>query len=287
MIKRFLPFIVAGIFGLGAVVIMQRYLQGQRRALQEERNKLFAEYQNLAPTEVIIAAQDIPEETVVTVEQLATKTVPQQFIQPYATSRGGDVIGWVTKAPIAQGEQVLTNKLRRATEVPASATLSGVTPEGKRAVTIGTDTLTGVGGFVRPGDTIDVLWTFKVPQAGGQESEPVTMTLFQNVSVLAVGDQMIGKTSTEHEPSQSYTVTLALNPQETALLLYAREQGQVQLSLRPKTEKDLQVAVSVANMATIMESTLGKAAVAEAPSPQRTVEVIRGLEHSVVAVNNE
>jgi hypothetical protein len=40
-------------------------------------------------------------------------------------------------------------------------------------------------------------------------------------------------------------------------------------------------------MATIIESALGQAAVAEAPSPQRTVEVIRGLEHSVVAVSNE
>lgn len=287
MIKRFIPFIVAGVFGLGAVVGMQRYLEGNRRALQNERNKLYADFQNLAPTDVLIAAEDLPEETVLAPEQLATQSVPKQFVQPYATSRPADVVGLVTKVPIAQGEQLLTNKLRRANEMPVTVSLSEVTPEGKRAVTIGADALTGVGGFVRPGDMIDVLWTFKVPQAAGSETDLVTMTLFQNVSVLAVADQMIGRPATEQEPNQSYTVTLALSPQETSLLLYAREQGQIQLSLRPKTEKELQVAVSPSSMATIMESAFGQAAVVEEPSSQRTVEVIRGLEHSLVAVNNE
>ena len=285
MIKRLIPFIVSAVLGLIAVVMLQRYLAGERAKLtakQQELQALFQDQKN-----VIVALKEIPEGTAITPELLGSQPIPSKFVQPYATSQAMDVVGWVAKVPIAQGEQILTNKLRRESEQPLSATLSGLTPEGKRAVTIGADALTGVGGFVRPGDAIDVLWTFKVPQAGTQETELVTMTLFQNVSVLAVGDQMIGKAASDHEASQSYTVTLALNPQETALLLYAREQGQIQLSLRPKTEKDLQVAVSPANMATIMESALGKEAVAEAPSPQRTVEVIRGLEHSVVAVSNE
>lgn len=298
MLKRFAPILFALTLGVVAVVIMQNYLKGQRTALlgqvEAERKKLLKEYEAVEPTDVIVALKDLPAETTIIAEHLGSRSVPKKFVQPFATPRGRDLLGLVTITPIAEGEQMLTNKLRRPSDVPSATTLSGVTPQGKRAVTLGADLLTGVGGFVRPGDHVDVLWTLPVPRgssSGGRAgAEPVTVTLFQHVPVLAIGNQMLGKTppSAEGQPqeaSRDYTVTVALTPQETALLLYAREQGGVQFSLRPKADKDIQVAVAPATMAMMLESVFGPQMAGEAPKPQRNIEVFKGLERSVVSVD--
>lgn len=287
MVKRLIPFIFAGVLGLVAVVMLRQYLGQERARLVQREQELQAEFADRA--DVLVAAKEIPTDTVITEDYLNVQAVPSKFVQPYAARRGANVLGMVALAPIAEGEQMLTNKLRSQQDRPLAATLSGLTPEGKRAVTIGTDALTGVGGYVRPGDTVDVLWTLRLPQPGGQEAgEPVTMTLFQHVSVLAVGDQMMGKTTTDREANPDYTVTLALDPQEALLLLYAREQGGIQLSLRPSSDEAV-APMTPATMATLMETVLGKDAMLGEPAQktQRTVEVYKGLERSVVAVNNE
>jgi len=291
ILKRFLPFIFAGILGFAAVLLLQRYLKEQRAALARQRNEILGQYKLLSPIDVIVARQDIPEDTMIVGDYLETRSIPQQFVQPYATIRVMDALGLYTKVPIAKGEQLLTNKLRRTSERPLGDTLSAVTPEGKRAVTIGIDALTGVGGFVRPNDTVDVLWTFQVPQSGTKEHELVTVPLFQNVSVLGVGNEIIGtKASSDQDKrpapaAPASTVTLALEPQAAAVLLYAREQGQITLLLRSRLEKAQRVEVTPANMATVMESVLGSEATTPPPKPQRSVEVFKGLERSVVAVS--
>ena len=161
MIKRLLPFIFATALGIVAVLVMQWHIGRQRRALDLERKKLYATYQ--APIEVIVAKQDLPEGTTLAKEHLALRSIPRNFIQPYATTQAVEVLGLVTRAPMAEGEQVLRNKLQRPEEAVLVSSLSRVTPEGMRAVTIGTDALTGVGGFVRPGDVVDILWSFQLP----------------------------------------------------------------------------------------------------------------------------
>ena len=288
MIKRLLPFIFATALGIVAVLVMQWHIGRQRRALDLERKKLYATYQ--APIEVIVAKQDLPEGTTLAKEHLALRSIPRNFIQPYATTQAVEVLGLVTRAPMAEGEQVLRNKLQRPEEAVLVSSLSRVTPEGMRAVTIGTDALTGVGGFVRPGDVVDILWSFQLPgpDAKAKKEELVTVTLFQGVKVLAVGNQMMGAPGTkEQEPSRDYTVTLALTPEQTQVLLFAREQGRVELSLRPQTEGEEQVAIPPAHIRMLIGAVLGSEAVQEQPeaAPPRTVEVFKGLERSVVSLN--
>jgi len=291
ILKRFLPFIFAGILGFAAVLLLQRYLQQQRQQVAAERQKLLGQYKLLSPVDVIVARKDIPEDTMIVGDLLETRSIPQQFVQPYAAVRIMDALGLYTMVPIAKGEQLMTNKLRRTSERPIGDTLSAVTPEGKRAVTIGIDALSGVGGFVRPSDTVDVLWTFQVPQPGTEERELVTLPLFQNVTVLGVGSEIIGTrpSADDKQPpaaaAAANTVTLALEPQAAAVLLYAREQGQITLVLRSRIEKEQRVEITPANMATVMESVLGTEATGPPPKPQRSVEVFKGLERSVVAVS--
>lgn len=291
MKKRLLPLAIAGFLGLFAAAMMRQYLNQQRQALEAERQKLMADYH--APVDVIAALKDIPEGTTLTKEALGFVTIPEKFIQPYATRDAQDVIGKVTMAPLAEGEQILLNKLRRPEEAkPVEATLSKHTPEGKRAVTIVVDLISGVGGMVWPGDTVDVIWNFAAtaqPGAGGGEGQLVTLVLFQNVQVLAVDHQLRGQSAeaeTTGGRTANYTVTLALTPEEASMLLFAREQGRIQLSLRSGSEQEQRVAVKPTTLNSLTEAVLGAPPKpTEPPAPQeRVIEVYKGLTRSTVPV---
>jgi len=298
--KRWLPLVFAVVMGLVAVALINRYLTQQRQALERERQKIMSAYQ--APVQVVAAAADLPEGQQLDRSHLQMMTVPERFVQPYATSSPEDVVGKVTIAPIAAGEQILSNKLRRADEVPAGSTLSSLTPKGKRAVTIAVDTLAGVGGFIRPGDLIDVLLSLQVPTPGQSQPGQVTLTLFQDVPVLAIDRETKPVPAKEPEgttkqapppqqPQQQFMVTLALTPQETAFLLFARDQGRIQLSLRPRQETGTQVAVAPANSTTLSQYLFGQEAAqpqAQQPAAEpQSVEVYKGLDRSVVVLEQK
>jgi len=282
-LKRLVPLAFALAMGLAAVMLLRQYLGQQRQAVEQERRRLAADYQ--APIEVVVAAKDLTAGVALEPSHLKMAPVPEKFVQPYAVRSPDELLGRLTLAPIAEDEQVLLNKVRRAEEAPPrDATLAGLMPKGKRAVTIAVDAITGVGGFVRPGDKVDILWTIQIPQPGQSQGQVVTMTLFQEVPVLAVGQETVGRARQQAERSADYTVTLALNPQETSFLLFAREQGKIQLSLRSKAETG-PVAVVPANINTLMETVLGApASSARAP---RQVEVYKGLKRDVVQLPEE
>ena len=289
MRQRLIMLIFAIVCGIAAVGMAIQWRSQQVRRLAELEKKLRENYRD--PVQVIVSAKDIPEGTVVDASHLTMAEVPEKFVQPYAIRNPAEVVGKATVAPIAEGEQFLATKVRPADEVPSGTTLSTTMPKGRRAVTITVDALTGVGGFVRPGDMVDVLWTVKQPDPNSKDAQVVTLTLFQDIPVLAVGQEAIGikapprpKEPTSGEAAQQSTVTLAMTPQETSLLLYVREQGRIQLSLRPRADKGQQVDVPPASMNTLMQSILGKDAIAP-PKPPRNVEVYKGLERSVVSVN--
>jgi pilus assembly protein CpaB len=288
-LRRRLPLAFAVVAGTLAVLFMRQYIASREQLLQQERARLMEDFKD--PITVLVAAKDIPPNFPVEITDLAETKVPEKFAQPYAARSVGDIMGLITAAPIAKGEQIMLNKLRREDEGPVAATLAGVISEGKRAVTIGVDAITGVGGFVRPGDDVDVLWTLKLPGSTPQDAQVVMLTLFQSVPVLAVGAQMAGKPGSAGEQGQAqgprdYTVTLALSPQETAFLLFAREQGRIQLSLRPKQGEPVEVSVPPTNINTLLEAKLGLKAPAP-PKPSRQVEIYKGLKRDVVVLAGE
>ena len=117
----------------------------------------------------------------------------------------------------------------------------------------------------------------------------MTITLFQDVPVLAIGGEMLGRPApAEGQPQPAdHVVTLALGPQETSLLLFARDHGRIQLSLR-RLQDSGQVPVSPASLETLMQRVLGVAPQAPAPPPPnvptREVEVYKGLKRDVVVL---
>lgn len=291
--ERIIMFAVSAVCGIVAVFMLRSYIKNTtdeyRTRLEEEAAAKL--YGSADLETVIIAAKDIPQDTVIAPDMLAQEKMPKKFIQPYAAAGSPQgVIGKYTIAPIIKGEQILGTKLVASAEEAKKkyATMSLKTPAGKRAVTIDMDRLSGAGGHINPGDYVDILWTFAYQAE--KERQSVTVTLLQNILILDVGfGEKEGK---ERVVKENFPVTLALAPMEASTLLFAKENGKIQLILRPKSDVEVS-PVAPMSMEGLLNMILPQAVkpkeevkiepvVEVKPAP--TVEIYRGLEKEVVTI---
>lgn len=155
--------------------------------------------------------------------------------------------------------------------------ITGRITDGKRGVSIPVNAVRGVGGFVLPGDRVDVLHTTTV---GRRDDQPVTRTLVQDLTVLA-----IDQTNAEDfaEPTLVNVVTLLVTQEEAKTLTLALEVGTLTLTLRNEldNEEDESRTIALNNLWSWGAEDLGLATgqrrAAPAPNPRNQVEVIRGL----------
>ena len=280
MLRNKLPVIVALLLAALTALMVAAYIRQRETQIRRELMR------GREPVQVLVAAQDIPESTGITEEMLALMNRPADSIQPHAIANPGDAIGKIAVVPIYQSEQILDSKLQRPQQI---ASLSAKTPAGKRAITLAVDPITGVGGFIHPGDFVDVLGMFQIPTPDGKQV-PITITLLQRVSVLATGRSAAAQPGVEAGAADS--LTLALTPEETELILFARAQGQIQFSLRPKTDSAVVAEVQPMTIDKLIAHILGPSAIQAPPPPPpptpavHTVEVYRGLDKEVITVSD-
>jgi pilus assembly protein CpaB len=124
---------------------------------------------------------------------------------------------------IAQNEPVLKWKI---TGPGQRASLSALIDQGdKKAVSIRVHDVSGVGGFVLPGDRVDIFLTRKDPTTKAQ----FTDLLLQNIKVLAVDQLADDRTE---KPKVVKTVTVEVNTVAAQKLVLASSAGQLSLALR-------------------------------------------------------
>ena len=146
---------------------------------------------------------------------------------------------------IRTSEPILSGKV---TGPGQRASLSTLLADGMKAVTIKVNDVAGVGGFVLPGDRVDILLTNNNKDADGQPKndgdETVTVAytdlLLQNVRVLAV-DQLAD--TKKNDPVVAHTVTVEASMQDAQKVTLAATVGNLSLVLR-----DEGTAVSASNM---------------------------------------
>ena len=122
--------------------------------------------------------------------------------------------------------------------------LAGIIVPGQRAISIPVDTVSSVTNLVKPGDRVDLIGTFRFPEMKGDKAmDMVTLTLLQNVYILAVGKQLPVQSRGNKVKGYS-TVTIAVSPKEAEMMIFAIQKGKISLSLRSYREtgyeRDLQ-----------------------------------------------
>jgi pilus assembly protein CpaB len=130
----------------------------------------------------------------------------------------------------------------------ANEGLAGIVKPGLRAISLSVGGASAVSSLIQPNDRVDVLGSFSLPSKDSpDELEAVTLTVLQDVSVLATGQEMANARSSRSRQlrSSSYNaVTLEVTPREAELLVFAQQmKGRITLALRNSGdvsfEKDL------------------------------------------------
>jgi pilus assembly protein CpaB len=205
-------FILAGVVGLAAVFLVHRYISMQVSP-------------KLAPTaQLVVAEVDIAPGMALTSRVLRVATWPKDIVPPKAAVNTKQVDGRVAQAPIAKGEPIIVSKL--APEGTAAG-LGGLLEPNTLAVTVKTDEVSGVAGFVNPGDRIDVLAEMTSP---GSSNEHFSKIILQNLKVLSKGQ--VWDQTADKKPQVVPTVTVQVTPEQAETLNLASFQGRIRLALR-------------------------------------------------------
>lgn len=150
---------------------------------------------------------------------LEWRDIPAEYIVKGYVTQSADAIGQLSLVAFNADEPLTYNKISAG-----NASLANSIPEGMRAISIPVDKVSGIGGMIRPGDLVDVLY-LEDPKKSGTSAA----ILFQAVKVLAAGDYF-----SEHQEKTdpNGTVTLALSPDDAQIAVLAFNHGILQLSLR-------------------------------------------------------
>ncbi len=140
-----------------------------------------------------------------------------------AFARLDDLVGRTVLYPVSAGEPIRARYLATA---GSGMGLSTRIPEGMRAMSLKTDQIVGVAGFVVPGSHVDVLVTFHTPTS----PDPITATVLQDVQILATGQKM--QPDPEGKIAPTDVVTLLVKPQDAEKVVLASAQGTVHFVLR-------------------------------------------------------
>ncbi len=204
--------------------------------------------------EVVIAAQSIPFGEPVRAEWLATKALPQSYVEDrhILAPRIRDLIGLPLAQSVRGGEAILRTDLSALSD--QQRTLSAEIPPGYRAITILASSTSTFNGLLRPGDHVDVILTVGNPL---HPDELRNTLLFQNLAVLAIGRQIQVEETDEgrqgYRLGQTTSVTLQVTLAEGARLTQALLEGRLQLSLRNGSDVGLREAPLEFAMSDLLE----------------------------------
>ena len=173
---------------------------------------------------IVVAAQDLPVGTLLTVDHLKTTRWPASspvaggFATVEEITDRGLIAGVVTNEPLTE---------MKLAPREAGGGLPPSIPLGMRAISVRVNDVIGVAGFVVPGTRVDVLAT--VNQSSG---DSISKVVVSNVQVLTAGTRYDIEQARTGEPMPSTVVTLMVTPEEAERIALAGNEGQLVLTLR-------------------------------------------------------
>lgn len=217
---------IAVVFGLLAVFVAQGWLNYQAEL---SRNVIAPKEKPVATRTIVIAAGPLRFGTHISADHLREVNWPEQALPAGTFGSIADVMSGgkrIVLASIERNEPLLRTKI---TGPGQKATLSAVIQDGMRAVTVRVNDVEGVGGFVLPGDRVDVLLTRQNERTTGMND-----VVLQNARVLAV-DQLADDAA--DRPTVVKAVTLEVDTTGAQKIALAASLGNLSLMLRRAGEQ--------------------------------------------------
>jgi pilus assembly protein CpaB len=261
--KGIIYIVLAVVAGLVATVSIHQYVSVKTRVVKKPTST------------VVVAGGEISPGTALTSSMVQAVSWPQELVPPGAPTTYEAVKDRVVIVPLSKGEPIMMNKLAPEGTL---AGLGGLLGDGKRAISVRVDDVSGNAGFIKPGDHVDVLLTISVPN---NNDEHYSRTILQNIVVLSSG-QIWEQQQQDQKPVIVKTVTLEVKPGDAEILDLASNQGKIRLSLRGRNnlETAQTSGVVTSQLVNIMSPKPSRAPVAVAPKNEMAIEVIKGMDRS-------
>lgn len=176
---------------------------------------------------VVVAATDLTFGTKLDRAQLRVVKYPKESVPAGAFSDVDSVAGQTSKIFLAAREPVTATKLSSR-----GGGLSMLVRPGLRATSLEVNQVSGVSGFVLPGDRVDVLCTV---DDRGASMEATTRTILQNAEVLASGQKTAQQ---DNKPITVQAVTILVDPVGAEKLALGLHEGKLHLVLRNPEDTD-------------------------------------------------
>jgi len=235
--------LVAGLALAGfAVYMAQNYIGAYESALAEERGRA---NDSVPVQDIFVATRSIGFGEEIKDEDIVLMPWPKQAL-PETYFDSDRPIMDESGDPRVATRQIEKNEAFMDVKVSAPGDVAGLTSRlkrGQRAFAIKVDVASGVSGFLRPGDRVDVYWTGRIKAIGVDVPEgDVTKLIETGVSLIAI-DQTAQSDSTDATIAR--TVTVAASPQQVASLAQAQSTGNLSLSLLGRNDDTVSEVVEV------------------------------------------
>lgn len=162
-------------------------------------------------------------------ENLRMVDWPANVPLPGAFPTAQPLVGRIVMYPLSAGEPIVERQLAS----PGSGVgLTVKIPDGMRAISLRSDEIVGVAGFLLPGTHVDVLVTMHPSNS----PDPITATVLQDVVILATGQKT--EPDPEGKPTTATVVTLLVKPEDAERVDLASTQGIVHFVLRNGVDRE-------------------------------------------------
>jgi len=226
----------------GAVMMAKNYISAYQMELAKER----AAREAIVPTiEVFVAERALRYGETLTKDAVRSVQWPQDAV-PEGSFTDMSILFpenetemRVVLRAMEKDEAIMSMKVTRPGE---DAGLTSRLERGMRAFAIRVDVSTGVSGFLRPGDRVDVYWTGSVDRFSENNRGDVTKLIEAGVQLIAV-DQTTG--GDLDSANIARTVTVAVRPEQVAALAQAQTTGGLSLSLVGADDDTIASAIEI------------------------------------------
>ncbi len=229
---QLIGFSIAGAAGLLAFMLMRSMVDGPQEPTR------VAVPVNV--TEVLVARSDIGLGQFTKESSFRWQTWPADSLTPSFITKSSSekdvkgMYGAIARLPIMAGEPVSRQKLIKAGQ---GGVLAAILPSGMRAISTKIKEETAAGRLILPNDHVDVILTRRLRGRRGG-AQYVSDTLFSNVRVLAIGQQIDSTDGKKSSEGAANTATLELTPQQAEQLALANSMGSISLALRSIADLD-------------------------------------------------
>lgn len=263
-------------FGIMAVILARGWINDAiANEFQDSRPSATLAVQPIEGFPVVIAANDLNFGDELTAEALRIVNYPEDAI-PFGTYASLDEIFTdLSKRTVVLSQMRLNEPLMdyKISGPGGKGSLSARIAEGYRAAAIRVDDVSGVAGFIVPGDFVDVIYT-RDPQTRRSGNELIADVLLQNIKVLGI-DQNHNENSSAADVAR--TVTVEVKNEDAQRLHLALDSGKLSLTLRAAGEKVLEPVL------TVKASQLGKMPVKQVRRVRKPTIVMPKAEGSNIA----